>query len=43
MPNVDFFYHLLPRKTISKLRDNLFSFYMFKLRASVHRNMLDEW
>jgi hypothetical protein len=43
MLNVDFFYHLLPRKTISKLRVNLFSFYTLKLRASVHKNVLDKW
>jgi len=41
MLNVGFFYHLLPRQTISKFRVNLFSFYVFKLRGSVHKNMLD--
>jgi len=43
MPNVVFFFHLLPRKTSSKLRVKLFSFYTFKLRTSVHKNILDEW
>lgn len=42
MLNVDFFCHLLPRQTISKFHVNLFSFYVSKLRGSVHKKVLDE-
>ena len=43
MLNMGFFYHLIPRQTISKFRVNLLSFYVLKLRGSAHKNMLDKW